>query len=86
MKTPTQAQTILCISLAGSGLFFVGVADLRYERLNMQVIETRIHKTSEFSTYFFHTLIKQRLLGKLLDNNCISFLNILRMPAVWTEP
>ena len=26
----------------------------------MQVIETRIHKTSGFSSYFFHTLIKQR--------------------------
>lgn len=26
----------------------------------MQVIETSIHKTSGFSSYFFHTLIKQR--------------------------
>ncbi|WP_277882622.1 hypothetical protein [Microcoleus sp. FACHB-68] len=26
----------------------------------MQVIETIIHKASGFSTYFFHTLIKQR--------------------------
>ncbi|MEG5087049.1 hypothetical protein [Microcoleus sp. AT9b-C2] len=40
-----------------------GVADLRYERLNMQVIETSIHKASGFSTYFFHTLIKQRLIS-----------------------
>ncbi|MEG3939060.1 hypothetical protein QT995_12965, partial [Microcoleus sp. S36b_A3] len=31
-----------------------------------QVIETRIHKTSEFSTYFFHTLIKQRP-GSIVD-------------------
>ncbi|MEG3920657.1 MULTISPECIES: hypothetical protein [unclassified Microcoleus] len=38
----------------------IGVADLRYERLNMQIIETSIHKASGFSTYFFHTLIKQR--------------------------
>ncbi|MEG4232932.1 hypothetical protein QUA40_12595 [Microcoleus sp. Pol11C3] len=38
----------------------VGVADLRYERLNLQIIETSINKASEFSTYFFHTLIKQR--------------------------
>ncbi len=37
-----------------------GVADLWYERLNMQVRETSIHKASRFSTYFFHTLIKQR--------------------------
>jgi 4-hydroxybenzoate polyprenyltransferase len=37
-----------------------GVADLGYESLNMQVIETSIHKTSGFSSYFFHTLIKQR--------------------------
>jgi hypothetical protein len=40
----------------------LGVADLGYERLNRQVIETSIHKTSGFSIYFFHTLIKQRLL------------------------
>ncbi len=26
----------------------------------MPVIETSIHKASGFSTYFFHTLIKQR--------------------------
>ena len=38
----------------------IGVADLGYERLNRQVIETSIHKTSGFSIYFFHTLIKQR--------------------------
>ncbi|MEG3905816.1 hypothetical protein QUB19_26495 [Microcoleus sp. B4-C5] len=37
----------------------IGVADLRYERLKIQVIETGIHKASGFSTYFFHTLIKQ---------------------------
>jgi hypothetical protein len=37
-----------------------GVADLGYEGLNMQVRETSIHKTSGFSSYFFHTLIKQR--------------------------
>jgi hypothetical protein len=36
-----------------------GVADLGYERLNMQAIETSIPKTSGFSSYFFHTLIKQ---------------------------
>jgi hypothetical protein len=40
----------------------LGVADLGYEMLNMQVIETSIHETSGFSSYFFHTLIKQRLL------------------------
>jgi hypothetical protein len=40
----------------------LGVADLRYERLNMQVIETTIHKASGFLTNFFHTLIKQRQL------------------------
>jgi len=38
-----------------------GVADLGYERLNMPVIEISIHKASGFLTYFFHTLIKQRL-------------------------
>ena len=38
-----------------------GVADLWYERLNMPVMETSIHKAWGFSTYFFHTLIKQRL-------------------------
>ncbi|MCC3410320.1 MAG: hypothetical protein JGK24_06230 [Microcoleus sp. PH2017_29_MFU_D_A] len=30
-----------------------GVADLRYERLNMPVIETSIDKAWGFSTYFF---------------------------------
>jgi hypothetical protein len=40
----------------------MGVADLGYEGLNMQVRETSIHKTSGFSSYFFHTLIKQRLI------------------------
>ena len=39
---------------------FVDVADLRSERLNMQVIETSTHKDSGFSTDFVHTLIKQR--------------------------
>ena len=40
----------------------LGVADWRYERLNMPVRETSIDKAWEFSTYFFHTLIKQHLL------------------------
>ncbi|MCC3621488.1 MAG: hypothetical protein JGK06_05950 [Microcoleus sp. PH2017_36_ELK_O_B] len=35
---------------------FCGVADLRYERLNMPVIETSIDKAWGFLTYFFHTL------------------------------
>ncbi|MEG4228522.1 hypothetical protein QUA44_20995 [Microcoleus sp. N9_A2] len=38
----------------------IGVADLRYERLNMPVIETCIDKAWGFSTDFLHTLIKQR--------------------------
>jgi hypothetical protein len=38
----------------------LGVAELQYEKLNMQVIETSIHKASGFTTNFFHTLIKQR--------------------------
>ncbi|MBE9119242.1 hypothetical protein IQ269_00080 [Tychonema sp. LEGE 07199] len=54
-----------------------GVADLRYERLNMQVIETRIHKTSEFSTYFFHTLIKQRHCQQSTANSQQSTVNLL---------
>jgi hypothetical protein len=37
-----------------------GVADLGYKRLNRPVIETSIDKAWRFSTYFFHTLIKQR--------------------------
>ncbi|WP_333183083.1 MULTISPECIES: hypothetical protein [unclassified Microcoleus] len=40
---------------------FFSVADLRYERLNMPVIETSIDKAWGFSTDLFHTLIKQRL-------------------------
>jgi hypothetical protein len=43
-----------------TGIARDGVADLGYEGLNMQVRETSIHKTSGFSSYFFHTLIKQR--------------------------
>ncbi|WP_333377089.1 hypothetical protein [Microcoleus sp. N9_B4] len=35
-----------------------GVADLGYESRNMQLIETSIHKTSGFSSYFFPTMIK----------------------------
>ncbi|MEG4229941.1 hypothetical protein QUA44_25825 [Microcoleus sp. N9_A2] len=42
----------------------IGVADLRYERLNMPVIETCIDKAWGFKTYFFHTLIKQRQIFK----------------------
>jgi len=38
-----------------------GVADLRYEKLNMQFIGTIIHKASGASTDLFHTLIKQYL-------------------------
>jgi hypothetical protein len=45
-----------------------GVADLRYERLNMPVIETSIDKAWGFSTDFFHTLIKQRRFFLLLEN------------------
>jgi hypothetical protein len=41
----------------------MGVADLGYEWLNMQVRETSIHKTLGFSSYFFHTLIKRRLIS-----------------------
>jgi len=47
-----------------------GIADLRYERLNMQVIETTIHKASGFFTDFFYTLIKQR---QSAFPNCILF-------------
>ncbi|MEG4575205.1 hypothetical protein QUA56_21335 [Microcoleus sp. N3A4] len=52
---------------------YVGVADLRYQRLNMQIIETSIHKASGFSTDFFHTLIKQRRYV-----SCQSYLIFLR--------
>jgi hypothetical protein len=48
--------------LAKSQTVILGVADLRYERLNMPVIETSIDKAWGFLTYFFHTLIKQRLI------------------------
>jgi len=41
-------------------IYVTGIADLGYEGLNMQVRETSIYKTSGFSSYFFHTLIKQR--------------------------
>ncbi|MCC3613060.1 MAG: hypothetical protein JGK30_27205 [Microcoleus sp. PH2017_40_RAT_O_B] len=44
-------------SLEGDSVHFVGVADLRYERLNMPVIETSIDKAWGFLTYFFHTLV-----------------------------
>ena len=44
-----------------------GVADLGYEGLNMQVRETSIHKTWGFSSYFFHTLIKQRPFSHSID-------------------
>jgi len=40
----------------------LGVADLGYKRLNRFIIETSIDKAWGFSTYFFHTLIKQRLI------------------------
>jgi hypothetical protein len=36
----------------GPKKLLLGVADLRYERLNMPVIETNIHKTSGFSKDF----------------------------------
>jgi hypothetical protein len=38
-----------------------GVADLRYEKLNMKFIGTIIHKASGASTDLFHTRIKQYL-------------------------
>jgi hypothetical protein len=38
-----------------------GVADLRYDKLNMQVIETSMYEASGASTDWFHTLIKQHL-------------------------
>jgi hypothetical protein len=34
----------------------------------MQILETSIHKAWEFSTYFFHTLIKQRPRQPIFDN------------------
>ncbi|MBW3586894.1 MAG: hypothetical protein KY448_13935, partial [Cyanobacteria bacterium 0813] len=57
--------------LAKQLILKLGVADLGYEGLNMQVRETSIHKASGFSSYFFHTLIKQRLklLGFLTARN-----------------
>ncbi len=33
----------------------------------MPVMETSIHKAWGFSTYFFHTLIKQRLISKVKE-------------------
>ncbi|MEG5067459.1 hypothetical protein QUB33_28125, partial [Microcoleus sp. B3-A4] len=50
----------LTTTLDTNVILFSGVADLRYERLNMPVIETSIDKAWGFSTYFFHTMIKQR--------------------------
>ena len=54
---------------------FVDVADLRSERLNMQVIEISTHKDSGFSTDFFHTLIKQRQILERSNSRTSSFLN-----------
>ncbi|MEG3908763.1 hypothetical protein [Microcoleus sp. Pol12B5] len=53
----TPIPTIFTNASVGREL---GVADLGYDRLNMQVIETSIHKTSGFLSDFFHTLVKQR--------------------------
>jgi hypothetical protein len=60
---PHGAATIQTPSPASKAAYsaLVGVADLRYEKLNMQVIETSIHKASGASTDLFHTLIKQHL-------------------------
>jgi DNA-binding transcriptional regulator YiaG len=79
------------------GALGVGVADLRYERLNRQVIETSIHKDSGFSTYFFHTLIKQRLGvqlfiwtagtgGIMTPHSTAELLNRLPYPGIHIEP
>ena len=58
----------------------MGVADLRYERLNMPVIETSIHKAFGFSTYFFHTMIKQhRFFGWQSSIIAVIFLYLLRL-------
>jgi len=61
-KYPIDLSTLAHQNLKRSAgyKYDYGVADLGYERLNRQVIETSIHKTSGFSIYFFHTLIKQR--------------------------
>ena len=58
----TECDTSIAILLFLRDDWLMGVADLGYEGLNMQVRETSIHKTSGFSSYFFHTLIKQRRL------------------------
>ncbi|MBD1887690.1 hypothetical protein [Microcoleus vaginatus] len=48
---------------------FPDVADLQYEKLNRPVIETSIDKAWGFSTYFFHTLVKQRQNEALLNTS-----------------
>jgi hypothetical protein len=53
----SKYKPLLALGLACK---YLGVADLQYEKLNMQVIETSIHKAWGFTTNFFHTLIKQR--------------------------
>jgi hypothetical protein len=57
-----------------------GVADLRYEMLNMPVLETSIDKAWGFSTYFFHTLIKQRQTFYLVHQSLP-----LLQKALWIE-
>ena len=57
---PRPAHPVGCSARKASHIKKTGVADLRYERLNIQIIETSIHNPSGFSTDFFHTLIKQR--------------------------
>jgi len=63
---------------------YKGVADLGYEGLNMQVRETSIHKTSGFSSYFFHTLIKQRPLGNTVAD--IQHIGSTSVPGLAAKP
>ncbi|MCW6052155.1 hypothetical protein K4039_19195 [Lyngbya sp. CCAP 1446/10] len=52
-------------------LFWIaGVADLRYERLNMQFIKTSVYKASGFFNYLFHTVNKQRRRSLVNGKDC----------------
>jgi hypothetical protein len=61
-----------------------GVTDLGYERVNRPVIETSIDKAWGFSTYFFHTLIKQRPIEFFLKND--NTLDLLMKGYFLAEP
>ena len=59
ISTPTPIHTSIPTPIPTATPKPLGIADLRYEKPNMQVIESSIHKPSRTLNDLFHTVVNQ---------------------------